>query len=161
MTNSLLLGGGAALGVLGAAYIVAKQRRDAAYIARLPKLTWMNVNLAVVRLPGDAPQPPVPRGTFTSLTRTENETSLVCEEQAAPQPSPTCQVEKGWVIFRLEGPLDFALIGILSRIASVLADKKISIFAISTYDTDYVLVKSEFKAEATATLQAAGYVFTP
>ena len=56
--------------------------------------------------------------------------------------------------------LDFALIGILSRIATLLARVSISIFAISTYDTDYVLIKSEHKAQATATLQAAGYVFT-
>ena len=82
------------------------------------------------------------------------------DESLAPAPSPTCQVETGWVVFRLEGPLDFSLVGILSRIATTLAVRKISIFAMSTYDTDYVLLKHESKGDAIEALRRVGYVIS-
>lgn len=69
------------------------------------------------------------------------------------------EIEKGWTMFKLEGPLDFSLIGILSKIATALAAEGISIFAISTYDTDWVLIKKDKKDAATKVLASAGYTW--
>lgn len=96
--------------------------------------------LAVVRLPSDAAVPAwAGHGDFCSITRTKQELSIVTSFDAAP---PTEQREGPWTAFMVHGPLDFALTGILSSIAAVLARAGVSIFAISTYDTDYVMVPS-------------------
>ena len=88
----------------------------------------------------------IPKGGFWSATKTEDEFSVVCEDAFVPT---DCQkVEKGWRAFKIEGPLDFSLTGILASLAVPLANATISIFAISTYDTDYVLVKSDSLAKA-------------
>ena len=86
---------------------------------------------------------------------TDAELSLVCETDRAP--ADTLAREDGWRAFRVVGPLDFSLTGILSRIATVLADEKIGIFAVSTYDTDYILVKRENLDRAAGALKRAGY----
>jgi hypothetical protein len=65
--------------------------------------------------------------------------------------------ESGWRILKVLGPLDFSLIGIISSISSVLADRKISIFAVSTYDTVYILVKDSYIGEAVSALTEKGY----
>jgi hypothetical protein len=168
LTKLALIGGSA----IGAGYLITRRRASSS--ARLPKLMWLDVDLAIVRLPGGADlsrhcfesslllsgsEDGVGLSKFFTVSRTVHETSIVIEERLAPMASSSCQVETGWAVFKLEGPLDFALIGILSRIASALAANGISIFAISTYDTDYVLVKSESRAAATTVLQQAGYVF--
>ena len=95
-------------------------------------------------------------GNFLSITRTEDELSIVCDASISLNSDKS---ESGWVCTKVLGPLDFGLTGILAKIASVLADAEISIFAISTYDTDYVLVKKEKLAIARKTLTAAGYIF--
>jgi hypothetical protein len=77
-------------------------------------------------------------GEFFSITKTLDELSIVCIEDNIPR---DIKCEKDWRILKIEGPLDFALIGILASISTILAQKGISIFAISTYDTDYILVK--------------------
>lgn len=84
------------------------------------------------------------------MTRTPTETSIVCE-------APPVEGEPGWRALMVEGPLDFSLTGILAGIAAPLAAAGISIFAISTFDTDYVLVKEARIDEATTVLRAAGY----
>ena len=86
---------------------------------------------------------------------TDAELSLVCETDRAP--ADTLAREDGWRAFRVVGTLDFSLTGILSRIATVLADEKIGIFAVSTYDTDYILVKRENLDRAAEALKRAGY----
>jgi len=80
------------------------------------------------------------KGAFFSITKTQEELSIVCEDRFIPS---EMKVERGWRCFKVEGPLDFGLTGILSSLASPLAAAKVSIFAISTYDTDYLLVKKE------------------
>lgn len=75
---------------------------------------------------------------FFSITKTSDELSIVCSEDSIPK---GVKCEKDWRILKVEGPLDFSLIGILSSISTILAKQEISIFAISTYDTDYILVK--------------------
>ena len=96
---------------------------------------------------------------FTFFARTDAEISLVCESNHVP--SNFLKREDGWRGFRIAGTLDFSLIGILARIAALLAEEKISIFAISTYDTDYVMVKEESLDRALDTLKNAGYALSP
>ncbi|WP_280646051.1 MULTISPECIES: ACT domain-containing protein [unclassified Dysgonomonas] len=75
------------------------------------------------------------------IGKTNEEISLVCEESSIPSDRIEC--EKGWKAFKIKGTLDFSLVGILAKIATLLAENNISIFAISTYNTDYILVKKE------------------
>lgn len=77
---------------------------------------------------------------FFSITKTLDELSIVCAQDNIPH---DIKCEKDWRALKVEGPLDFSLIGILSSISTILAQKSISIFAISTYDTDYILVKDK------------------
>ena len=77
---------------------------------------------------------------FFSITKTCDELSIVCSQDDIPN---DIKCEKDWRILKIEGPLDFSLIGILASISTILAQKGISIFAISTYDTDYILVKNK------------------
>ena len=92
---------------------------------------------------------------FYFIGRTDEEISLVCRTEDAPV--ETTEREDGWRGFRIEGTLDFSLIGILAPITAILAENKIGIFAVSTYNTDYVLVKEENYEKALAVLEAAGY----
>ncbi|MBQ6805209.1 MAG: ACT domain-containing protein [Clostridia bacterium] len=92
---------------------------------------------------------------FTFFSRTDEEISLVCESEKAPKDA--LKREDGWRGLRIAGPLDFSLIGILAKIAGLLAAQKISIFALSTYNTDYVLVKEEKLSAALNTLKKSGY----
>lgn len=94
-------------------------------------------------------------GGFFSITRTAEELSIVCSEALVP---PGIQVESGWRGLKVEGPLDFALTGILAGLSGVLAQAGISLFAISTYDTDYILVKEKDLEKAVETLVQAGYL---
>lgn len=87
--------------------------------------------------------------------KTDEENSLVCITENVPD--NTTHREDGWKAFRVEGVLDFSLIGILSRISTLLAENEIGIFAISTYHTDYILVKAENFDKAMAALAQAGY----
>ncbi|WP_297425009.1 ACT domain-containing protein [Clostridium sp.] len=80
------------------------------------------------------------KSDFLSITKTCDELSIVCLESNIPN---NVKHEKNLRILKVEGPLDFSLVGILSRISSILAENEISIFAISTYDTDYILVKDK------------------
>ena len=92
---------------------------------------------------------------FCFLAKTDEENSLVCLTADVPQ---NCIAhEDGWRAFRLSGVLEFSLIGILSRITTSLAEAQIGVFAISTYNTDYILVKKEQFSEAMEALRAAGY----
>ena len=92
---------------------------------------------------------------FYFIDRTDEEFSLVCRTESTP--ANTIAREDGWRGFRIEGTLDFSLIGILAPITAILAENKIGIFAVSTYNTDYVLVKEENYEKALAVLEAAGY----
>ena len=92
---------------------------------------------------------------FCFTGKTDEERSLVC--LTADTPSNTIEREDGWRAMRIEGVLDFSLVGILSKISGLLADARIGIFAVSTYNTDYILVKAEDEMKALQTLEAAGY----
>ena len=92
---------------------------------------------------------------FVFTGRTEQEKSLVCPTTIVPQ--NTTDREDGWRAFRVCGKMDFSLVGILSGITGILAEGGISVFAISTYDTDYVLVKDDEFENALMALKNAGY----
>ena len=92
---------------------------------------------------------------FFFIGKTDEELSLVCETSEVP--SVTVEREDGWKGFRIEGVLDFSLIGVLSKISGILAENKIGIFALSTYNTDYILVKEENFDRALTVLSVAGY----
>lgn len=99
-------------------------------------------------------KPVLPQGEFVSLTMSGGEVSLVCEEENAPS---ACKAELGWRALRVKGPLDFSLVGILAHISSVLAEAGVSLFAVSTYETDYVLIKEENATRAIEALKAKGH----
>ena len=92
---------------------------------------------------------------YCFIGNTPCEKSLVCRKEDVPGNME--ERDDGWVAFMIDGILDFSLIGILSGIAAALADAGIGIFAISTYNTDYILVKEENKDKAVSALMAAGY----
>ena len=110
---------------------------------------------AVCRLAGDSAIPGwALRGELFSVTRTADELSIVCPADQVPD---DVKFEGGWACFKLEGPFPFALTGILSSFIAPLAEAKIPIFAISTFDTDYVLVKEEMVEAAIGALRKAGH----
>ena len=92
---------------------------------------------------------------FFFAAKTDEEISLVCKTENVPQ--QTIQREDGWRCFRVEGTLDFSLVGILSKLSAILAENGISIFAVSTFNTDYVLVKKESFDRAMSVLSDKGY----
>ena len=89
------------------------------------------------------------------IGKTDEELSLVCRTEDAPE--NTVERDDGWRGFRIQGTLDFSLIGILSKLSGILAEQKIGIFAVSTYNTDYILVKEENYERALTILAAEGY----
>ena len=94
---------------------------------------------------------------FYFIGKTDEEISLVCETNDVPE--NTIEREDGWRGFRIQGILDFSLIGILSKLSGILADNKIGIFAVSTFNTDYILVKDVDFEKSLAVLLNAGYRF--
>ncbi|SHL97561.1 hypothetical protein SAMN02746066_00327 [Anaerosporobacter mobilis DSM 15930] len=92
---------------------------------------------------------------YCFLSKTDEELSLVCSTKSVPDNIVEC--DNGWSAFRIQGILDFSLIGILSKISTLLAENRIGIFAISTYNTDYILTKEENFNSAIAILRDNGY----
>ena len=111
--------------------------------------------LAVCRLDADAPLPDwIDESDFSSITRTKAELTIVCDEELVA--SGTTR-ENGWRCIKVEGPLDFSEIGIVLSLTQPLAESSISVFLISTFDTDYLMVKEKDLANAIAVLTAAGH----
>ena len=119
--------------------------------------TILEDNFTIHRLGTEAA---IPQAVFASpfyaIAKSENELSIVIAEGI---PIESDQSESGWSVLRVEGSLDFSLTGILAGIASTLAGAGISIFAVSTFDTDYVLVRHERLEATKAALMAAGHKF--
>jgi len=95
---------------------------------------------------------------FCCITRSLDEFSLVCEQSRIPADAPS---ERGWVALKLEGPFPFSMTGVLASFLDPLATAGIPIFAVSTFDTDYVLVKHEHLAKAIQALASAGHALAP
>lgn len=117
-------------------------------LALLPEL------FAVCRLQPQAPLPDWVAGPFFSVTRTADELSIVCLQALLPA---EVQAERNWRCLKVLGPLDFSLVGILASLSAALAEARISLFALSTFDTDYLLVKSAALQPALLALQRAGH----
>lgn len=94
--------------------------------------------------------------SFYSISKTDDELSIVCPESL---PVASEQLEPGWACIKVLGPLDFSITGILAKISAILAKQEISIFAISTFDTDYILIKAELLPLARTALIGSGYEF--
>lgn len=92
---------------------------------------------------------------YCFIGKTEEENSLVCITENIPE--NVIERDDGWKAFRIQGILDFSLVGILAKLASLLAENNISIFAVSTYNTDYVLIKQDKYEQALKILSGAGY----
>lgn len=113
-------------------------------------------SMCIARLPADADIPGWVRATsWHSVTRTAEELSIVCESRFVPA---DVRQSGGWRLMQVEGPLDFNLTGILHRITAPMAAEGISLLAVSTYDTDYVLVGEKDLEEAISCLGASGVV---
>ena len=95
---------------------------------------------------------------FYFVGKTDEEISFVCLTEDTP--TDTLEREDGWRAFRIQGVLDFSLIGILAKISTILAENKIGIFVVSTFNTDYILVKKENIDRALALLELNGYTVT-
>jgi hypothetical protein len=125
-------------------------------IQRPLTLLVLDDNLAVCRL---GPKTGVPTwasaGQFCSITRTADELSVVCPQSAVPE---GVQCEGGWLCFRVAGAMDFCLVGVLASLVVPLAEAGVSVFAISTFDTDYLLVKEADFEKAKAVLRQAGHI---
>ncbi|MEW6753185.1 MAG: ACT domain-containing protein [Candidatus Latescibacterota bacterium] len=119
------------------------------------RLALLDDELGVARLDASAPTPDwASEGSLSSVTRTTGELSVVCAAAAVPEGVPA---ERGWRCLRVAGPLDLALTGVLASVLTPLAEAKLSAFALSTYETDYVLVRGADLAPAVACLRAAGH----
>ncbi|HMV26161.1 MAG TPA: ACT domain-containing protein [bacterium] len=107
--------------------------------------------LSVVRLASDAPWPLwlQSKDGFFSVTRTDEELSIVCKQILVP---PDARAEHGWRAFKIVGPIPFEMTGVLASVIAPLGEAGISIFAVSTFDTDYILVKEENWSPARAVL---------
>ena len=122
---------------------------------RLLELTLLPERFAISRLAADAPIPAwATEGSFFSVTRTGHELSVVCELARVPVGA---QSQPGWRVFKVHGPFVLTEVGVLSALATPLAEAKLSLFAISTFDTDYLLVASETLSAAVAALERAGH----
>ncbi len=125
----------------------------------LPALTLLPQRFTIHHLP---PQSPLPDllldAPFCWIGRTDEELSVVCEAGIDLAGS---ERSDNWACFKVAGPLDFAITGLLADLATALAEAGVSIFALSTYDTDYVLVRGEQLEEAQAALRRADYPVTP
>jgi uncharacterized protein len=133
---------------------VGKKTTDSAPNAS-PRLSVLQERLTVCRLEPQAEIPPWAAGApFFCVTRTPDELSIICAEERVPA-GIAC--ERGWRAFKLEGPFDFGLVGVLASVAAPLAESDVGILAMATYDTDYVLVKEEQLDLATSALRERGH----
>jgi hypothetical protein len=118
------------------------------------RITVLDGRFAVCRLPPDGPWPILVPASLLSVTRTAEELSVVCASASAPRGA---RIEDGWKALKLEGPIPFEEVGVMSALAGALAGAGLSLFAVSTFDTDYVLVKEGDLDAARAALGRGGF----
>lgn len=118
------------------------------------QFTLLAESLAIARLEGDDPLPSWARGSFVSLTRSHGELSVVCAEAHVPE---HVTAARGWRCLRAEGPFPLDAVGIAASFIGPLAEAKVSVCLIATYDTDYLLLDGTLLPRALEVLQAAGH----
>ena len=106
---------------------------------------------AVARLPPEAPIPPWATGTLTSITRTPDELSIVCDEEAVPN---GVYAVRDFACIRVLGTIDFGVVGVLASMTHALAEAAVSVFVVSSFDTDYLLVRTNDYARAQKALSS-------
>jgi uncharacterized protein len=127
--------------------------------SRALRFSWVPGQFAVCRLPADAQLPEWAwDGVFSSVTRTDFELSVVCAVDRIPEEH---RPKTPWVCLKLEGPFSFSEVGILASVIGPLAEKGVPIFAISTFDTDYVLVGEDYAGTTLQALREAGHELGP
>ena len=114
----------------------------------------MRDTFAICRLAPGAAVPDWVQGEFVSITRTREELSIVCRQGDVPH---EVHAERDWRCLRIVGQLDFSLVGVISQLAKLLADANISVFVLSTYDTDYFLVRQQDVDRTVDALKVAGH----
>ena len=114
---------------------------------------------AICRLPAKAPLPAWAGKAFTSITRTADELSIVCDERRLPPDLDglDLRVARGWALLKVHGPFPLDVVGVLASVAKPLAEAEVSLFALSTFDTDYILVRRTHVNQAIAALTLAGH----
>ncbi len=117
-------------------------------------LKVLELELSICRLPPDAPLPDIPPASFWSVTRTPNELSIVVPTKHVPNEARS---DNGWSGLEIQGPLAFDEVGVIESMAKPLADAGVGIFVISTFDTDYILVKSTQLDQTCKVLRSAGH----
>jgi hypothetical protein len=123
------------------------------------KFHWLGESFAICRLPADAPVPEWAwSGPFTSVSRTPDELTIVCLADNLPR-DVTSQHQ--WICFKLEGPFPFSEVGILASFIDRLVENGVPVFAVSTHDTDYVLVNEEYAGITLGALKDAGHELLP
>ena len=124
----------------------------------MPALTLLDLpeTFAVSKLSADSPIPGwATSGSLVSITRTRDELSIVCREEDVPDDLSCC--ERAWRCLRVAGQIDFALVGVLASLVNPLARAGIPVFVLSTFDTDYLLIKAENFETAVKTLHDVGH----
>lgn len=118
------------------------------------------LNYAIIKFPADTPIPTSFHKikAFKSLTYTHDECSVIVPSGSL-ETDFALSIDEGWFIIQIVGELDFSLVGILTQLANPLADNQISIFALSTYNTDYLLIKNKDKVKAIQVLSDRGHTF--
>jgi hypothetical protein len=131
--------------------------REHAFMSDTPplRLTLLDGELAVCRLAPDVASPVWADGDFVSVTRTPGELSVVCAARHVP---PHVTASRGWRLLRVEGPLPLDLVGIFAALGAPLAEARVSIFPLATYDTDWLLVPGAALDRAIGALERAGHV---
>jgi hypothetical protein len=141
----------------------ARKVATMADVGRMLRLTLLPDRYAICRMEASLAIPAWALGAtsvagLVSITRTPDEVSIVCPEATMPDGDLAgIRLSRGWRCLWVAGPLDFALVGVLASVTDPLAAAGISIFAVSTYDTDYVLVPGEKLSDALRALIAAGH----
>lgn len=125
-------------------------------LAKIPsKLTRLPGRFAIARLDPAAAIPGWAwSGALASVSRTRSELSIVCDESAVPA---NLAADRGWIAFAVAGPMDLSTVGVLASIAQPLAEAGIALFAISTFETDVILVREGTAGEAVIALRNAGH----
>jgi uncharacterized protein len=135
--------------------LVQRRRGRKGYRPAVVKLYVLDDLYAVVRCDPDAPLPDwACGGPFWSVTRSDAELSVVCREDDVPA---TASAERGWCALELAGPLDFSLTGVVSALVVPLAEAEVPIFVLSTFETDYLLVRERDLERSVSALTAAGH----
>ncbi len=119
------------------------------------RLSLLPVSLAVCQLPSQATVPTwLKSDDLLAVIRTKEELTIVCDAECVPA---GVVVEAGWRCWKVQGPLDFSLVGVLAGLANALAQAGVSIFVVSTYATDYILVKNSNLSRSREALMQKGY----